>query len=226
MIQRIFRKLKFLYLRTSLGSYEEFLRRQRNIHALDKHVQEEYRERLRPVYEHYVRDVSSPDMAASLELATFLYGLCKANSYTRLLDLGSGFSSYVFRLYARETSGVEVISVDDDAQWLKKTKDFLDAHDLDTRGMMTIEQFVSQNQDGFDCILHDLNFVEERIKYVQRLLPMVRPGGLMVLDDVHKPDYMLGTLEILSFAPGKIYSLSPATLDRYGRYSMAYIRPA
>ncbi len=224
MIRRIFRKLKFLYLRTSMGSYEEFLRQQRNIHSLDRHVQEEYREKLRPVYEHYVRDVSSPDMAASLELATFLYGLCKANQYSRLLDLGSGFSSYVLRLYAKETFGVEVFSVDDDVRWLEKTKGFLEAHSLDTTGLMTMEQFASRDQGGFDFILHDLNFVEKRIKYVQRLLSLVRPGGLIILDDVHKPDYMLGTLEILSLAPGKIYSLSPATLDRYGRYSMAYIR--
>jgi predicted O-methyltransferase YrrM len=155
-----------------------------------------------------------------------LYGLCKANQYNRLLDLGSGFSSYALRLYAKETSGVEVLSVDDDVRWLEKTKDFLAAHSLDTTGLMTLEQFASRDQGGFDCILHDLNFVEERIKYVQRLLPMVRPRGLILLDDVHKPDYMLGALEILSLAPGKVYSLSPATLDRYGRYSMAYVRPA
>jgi len=225
MIQGIYRKLRLLYLRTTVGSYEQFLQRQRNLHALDQHLQGEYREKLRPVYEHYVRDVSSPDMAASLELAAFLYGLCKANQYNRLLDLGSGFSSYVFRLYARETSGVEVISVDDDARWLEKTRDFLVSCNLDTNGMMTMQEFVSNDYGKFDCILHDLNFVEERIKYVQRLLPMAKPGGLMVLDDVHKPEYMLGALEILSPAHGNIYSLIPATLDRYGRYSMAYIRP-
>ncbi len=226
MIQRIFRKLRFLHLRTCMGSYVEFLRLQRNIHAFDKHLQDEYREKLRPVYEHYVRNVSSPDMAASLELATFLYGLCKANQYNRLLDLGSGFSSYVFRLYAKEASGVEVISVDDDPRWLEKTKGFLTSHNLDTKGMMTIGQFVSLDQPGFDCILHDLNFVEERIKYVQQLLPMIRPGGVIVLDDVHKPEYMVGVLEILSRDRGKVYSLAPATLDRYGRYAMAYIHPA
>lgn len=226
MLHRVSRKLRSIYLRTHLRSYDRFLVDNLRFRQTVDHIFERVREALRPAYEQYIREVSSPDMAASLELATFLFVLCKANGYRKVVDLGSGFSSYVFRLYARETSGVEVISVDDDAQWLKRTKDFLVVHGLDTSGMMTIDQFISQNQDGFDCILHDLNFVEERIKYVQRLLPMVRPGGLMVLDDVHKPDYMLGTLEILSLAPGKIYSLSPATLDRYGRYSMAYIRTA
>ena len=224
MLQRIIQKLRLLYLRSSVGSFDKFLGLNPFYSGVDQRVISENREKLRPVYEQYVREVSSPDMAASLELTVFLYTLCAANRYTRLLDLGSGLSSFAFRLYARETPGVTVFSVDDDEKWLMKTRDFLSTHKVGTENMMTLEQFLVRNESGFDCILHDLNFVEVRIKYVERILPMINQSGLIIFDDVHKPDYLIDLLAKLTHDGGQTCSLQPTTRDRFGRFSLAYFR--
>ncbi len=224
MVQRIFQKLRLLYLRSSVGTFNKFLSLNPSYSGTDQRVISENREKLRPVYDQYVREVSSPDMAASLELAVFLYTLCRANRYSRLLDLGSGLSSFVFRLYASETPGVSVFSVDDDEMWLSKTRNFLSQHQVETENVMTLEQLLVQNESGFDCILHDLNFVDVRIKYVERILPMIKRGGVIIFDDVHKPDYLVALLAKLAHDGGQSFSLKPATRDRYGRFSLAYFR--
>lgn len=180
------------------------------------------REELRPAYERYVKDVSRADMAASLELGAALLALCRTHRWKKLLDLGSGFSSYVFRLYARESSGVEVYSVDDDAEWLKRTMSYLAANELSTEHLMHLDDFLSQGNNSFDCILHDLNFVEVRVKYVQHVLERLSPEGLLIFDDVHKTDYRIDLMKQLRSQGGNMYSLKPITLDRFGRFSFAY----
>jgi predicted O-methyltransferase YrrM len=224
MLKRVLKKLGGIYRRTSIQPYEKFRRLQHGVESFNPGNLKEIQDQLRPAYEQYVREISSPDMAASLELASVLFVLCRANGYQRIADLGSGFSSYTFRKYAGETSGVEVFSVDDDENWLIKTKQFLSLHQLDTAHVMTLQQFNSGGHLDFDCILHDLNFVIERIKHVEELLTRVKPGGLIIFDDVHKPHYLTDLLEILSRHKGSIYSLRPATTDRFGRYSLAYLR--
>lgn len=222
MIKRVLRKLRGLYWETSIQEYEKFRRSQPGVESLNsKNLKETY-EKLRPAYEQYVRDVSSPDMAASLELAAWLFVLCRANGYQRIADLGSGFSSYAFRRYAKEAPGVEVFSIDDDETWLIKTKQFLSSHQLDTDHLMTLEQFTAGAPSDFDCILHDLNFVEVRINYVNGLLARLKPGGLLIMDDVHKREYLTAVLERLTKQSGELYDLKPVTLDQFGRYAIVY----
>lgn len=223
MIGRIIAKLKFMYLKLRIHHFDEF--RERHAGFEDgKELVGTVREKLRPAYELYVREVSVPDMAASLEASTLLYRLCQANKYKRLLDLGSGFSSFVFRLYAKETPGVKVISVDDDSQWLLKTRNFLEAQNVPLEGMMMLDAFLSSEESEFDCIFHDLNFVEVRINYVSELLARLKPGGLLILDDVHKREYLMVVLERLTRQSGVLYDLKPMTLDQFGRYAIVFKR--
>jgi hypothetical protein len=73
--------------------------------------------------------------------------------------------------------------------------------------------------------LHDLNFVEVRINYVEAVLDRLAPGGLMIFDDVHKRDYLHALLKLLRKRPGSCYSLQPVTADQFGRYALAYFAP-
>ena len=185
---------------------------------------EQNKEMLRPYYEQYVQKVSRADMATSLELAAFMFTICKLNRYTKVLDLGSGLSSFVFRLYAMENPGVNVFSVDDDAAWLEKTKDFLHQHRLSTENIFTLEKFLKLNETNFDCILHDLNFVEVRINYVDSIMKILKQEGIVIFDDVHKPDYLFALLTKMKKTNVKMYSLKPITIDSYGRFSLAVIK--
>ena len=81
---------------------------------------------LRESYSNYTTNVSSPQMATSIETATFLYNICSLLKPKYILDLGSGYSTYVFARYAFE-SGTKILlwSIDDNSKWLKKTNTFL-----------------------------------------------------------------------------------------------------
>jgi len=223
MISRIFHKFHFSFLKTKVKTFAQF-KKLKPFDQLNSKMIEQNKEMLRPYYEQYIKEVSRADMAASLELAAFIYSICKINRFTKLLDMGSGLSSFVFRLYAKERPNVKVFSVDDDAAWVKKTKDFLSQHQLSTDNIFTLDQFLQSGEEGFDCILHDLNFVEVRIKYIGYIMRITKPHGLVILDDVHKPDYLFALLVNLKNIKAKKYNIKPVTYDGYGRFSLAVVK--
>lgn len=179
---------------------------------------------LKPYYDYYITHVSRADMAMSLELAAFVYALCVKKELKNLLDLGSGFSSFVYRLYASTHSGVQVVSVDDDAQWLEKTRMYLRDQNLSDTGLIALEQFLAEPVSGFDCVLHDLNFVEVRINYLPQVLAATAHAGVLILDDVHKPDYLYQVLKKLKQEPVAVYNLEPVTLDSFNRFALAVLK--
>jgi predicted O-methyltransferase YrrM len=218
MINKIFKKIEFTIHKNSIHSFEEFIEEKFNNYS--KINLQENKIKLESYYNEYINNVSSPDMAISLELATFLYTYCKINKCKKIVDLGSGFSSFVLRLYASDSEKVEVYSVDDDEQWLKKTETFLNAHKLNTDKIFTLNQFKSLNESNFDLILLDLNFTNIRIQYIEYVLSLIGENGILILDDVHKKDYLSEVLSKLKNTNLKLYDLKPITLDIYGRFSL------
>ncbi len=223
MKERVIRKIKSLSLRSRVLSFNKF-KAIGHLSQINLQTFEHYKTAIKPYYERYIKEVSRADMATSLELATFMYMICNINQYTRLLDMGSGLSSFVFRFYAKEHPGVKIYSVDDDAAWLAKTRDYLVRHDLNTENMLTLEDFMELPDMQFDCILHDLNFVEVRINYVEQILKRLESQGLIIFDDVHKPDYLYALLTKLNDNQVKAYDLKSITLDTYGRFALAAVK--
>lgn len=223
MLNRVIQKIKFLSLRVGVGSFDQ-LKKIGPFDQLNSDAIRQNKEKLKPYYEQYVKEVSRADMAASLELAAFMYTVCQINQYTKLLDMGSGLSSFVFRLYAKENPEATVYSVDDNAAWLEKTKDYLRQHQLAIDNIFTLDKFLKSKEEGFDCVLHDLNFVEVRINYIEHLMRVTKQHGLIILDDVHKPDYLLSILMKMQKLNVKMYDLKPMTFDSYGRYSLAVMK--
>ncbi len=223
MIGRFIRKLKFISLQFSVRTFAQF-QNIKPFDQLDLKVIEQNKEMLRPYYQQYVRNISSAEMATSLELASFMFSICKINQFVKLLDMGSGLSSFIFRLYAKETPGVKVYSIDDDAAWLEKTKCYLIQHDLNTDNMFTLQQFIDLEESGFDCLLHDMNFVEIRIQYVDLILQATKQNGLIIMDDVHKPDYRYALLKKLKGKTFEKFTLKDVTLDSFGRFAFAVLK--
>jgi predicted O-methyltransferase YrrM len=172
---------------------------------------------LRRAYARYVTEVSHPQHAVSIQLAFYLWELLEARRPRRAADLGSGFSSYVLRLYAkRRDPEVEVFSVDDDAGWLERTRGFLETEGLSTERLMLWEDF---SAGELDLVLHDLGTMPTRAATLADAISRVRPGGAIVLDDVHMPGYRTRVEQELARLGVRHASAEDETLDMLGRYS-------
>ena len=179
------------------------------------------RDALRPHYDDYTSAVSPAWMAVSLELAVFLTALCTLLKPRRIADLGSGYSSFVFRRYQQACEPApEVWSVDRDPVWLQATRRFLERHELGTDHLMTWDAFAARRPRNFDLILHDLGSLRVRSETLRDVLALAAPGGAVVLDDLHGRRYRRHVLRVLSEQSLEHHRLEAVTRDRYGRYAM------
>jgi trans-aconitate methyltransferase len=172
---------------------------------------------IRFAYHRYVTKVSHPVHAISLQLAYRLWELLATVQPRTSADFGSGFSSYVIRLYAdRCDDAMQVWSVDDDPRWLSKTRQFLIAEELSTHGLVLWDEF----QDAeLEFALHDLGSMETREATLPRVLSMIGRNGAIVLDDVHFAYYRRHVENTLKSHGFDYTSLEPSTMDMLGRFS-------
>lgn len=175
---------------------------------------------LEPAYSDYVDTVSDPSWALSLETAAYLGFVCDVLRPTRLLDTGSGFSSFVFRRYANDAhhTRVDVVSVDDDPAWLARTAAFLRRHRLPTDRLVTWPSELV-GTGCYDLVCHDLASGALRDSSMGPVLRCVaRPRGVVVIDDahVHGPH----ARREARTAGLTLFSLRDRTLDRFGRFAL------
>lgn len=180
------------------------------------------RELLIPSYVDYCQRVNSRGMALSIETGTFLYWACRDRDVRSAADLGSGWSSYVLRLYAAESGHTEVISVDDDAAWLERTAEFLHHHDMPADGLMTWEEFLAA-PTSHDLICHDLAGGELRESAMAIAATRVRKGGVIVFDDAQHDSHRAKMLETIADFGMSSIDAHDLTLDMIGRYAMAAV---
>lgn len=177
-------------------------------------------------YQEYVESVSGPVWAVSPQTAALLHALCTLLMPKRVLDLGSGFSSFVLRRHARDIAGsCTVHSVDDDAQWLDQTRAFLSAHELPAGDIFLWTEFQKQAAARYDLVLHDMGRMNTRLETLPRVLALVATEGLVVLDDMHKPEYGPDATQRCRDAGFEVCNLRAATLDSFGRYAGLGFRP-
>jgi predicted O-methyltransferase YrrM len=189
-------------------------------------VAAECRRELEPSYAEYVRDVSSPVFAASLELAATLLALCRLLEPRSVLDMGSGYSSYVFLRYVQSAGGgVRVESVDDKAAWLKKTRAYVASHGLPVDGIGLWDDLLARRPEPFDLVSHDMALMDRRAGYLPDALRLTRPGGFLVLDDVHKLRYRRVVRRFVSAHGIRAYDLRNVTHDHYRRHAFLLAVP-
>ena len=175
---------------------------------------------IRAEHEYYIRNISTPQMAMSCEAALDLFGLMDDHRPRALVDFGSGFSSFVLRWYAREIDPRALVcSVDDDVQWLGKTRDFLRYEGLNLDLMFTLDEFLSSNyRDGFDLVFYDLGNLGTRISNLPVALDALAFRGTIVFDDMHKPTLAQAVREELRERNWSLISRKKETLDKFGRF--------
>jgi len=203
-----------------------------NAHAVEAHSQrllqkatffnKQEQARLFKIYRTYVSTISLEDHAVSWEAARYLFQAIQEAKPKRILDLGSGYSSLIFRTYqAKFAPEITVVSVDDDAEWLEKTKTFLQANDISTKHCITWETFSSAYADQFyDFILYDMGNMYTRAENLTKIVDVMEPTGCLIIDDVHFSFYAMVVFEVIGNYRLRLQSLKQETLDKYGRYAV------
>lgn len=162
----------------------------------------------------YIQHYSAPLISLSLERAAFFYFFCQLTRPENILDLGSGFSTYVFKCYLKNAKIGQIVSVDDSPFWLQETERFLKSHALDGKGLTTWEQFEAAPTQSFDLIFLDISDFEFRLHILPALLQQVAKGALLLIDDFHVPAYRKAILEACQAQQLLCFSLRKVTRTR------------
>jgi predicted O-methyltransferase YrrM len=180
---------------------------------------------LRAIYDRYVTHVSHWEWAISWPSVRVLDALCEAVRPGKMLDLGSGFSTYVLCNWARR-SGVdcEVVSVDTSDEWLEKTRAFLTAEGLQAR-LIPARAIDSLPTASFDLAFDDLGRTEDRASVISTVVRVVAPGGVVLLDDMNARGYRSDVRSTLAAAHWDLYSARSHTIDAKGRFAMLTAAP-
>jgi predicted O-methyltransferase YrrM len=173
--------------------------------------------KLDQAYTEYTGRVSTPDMAISLEASAFLWVLCEHLQPISILDLGSGFSSFVFRSYAA-TGPAKVRTIDNDPLWLERTNEFLSAHRLPIEDMAIWNDVAFKSADPFELIFYDLGGMSMRGRELPILLQQVGQKTVLVLDDMHKEGYAETVDHEVRAGGWRYFDALPYTMDQYGRF--------
>jgi predicted O-methyltransferase YrrM len=177
---------------------------------------------MKAAFREYTGGVSFEGMPFSLESACLLWSLCEVTSPKRILDMGSGFSSYVYRRYqASARMKPEVWSVDESEEWLEKTREYLVSHELSDDNLFYLGDFQALEPGGFDLISLDLGPLEERPDIFEKLVALLNPEGLILLDDMHGAEYRIEIARRLKAHDLVVgYSVRWLTLDKFLRYCL------
>ncbi len=209
--------------RTMLQDYVALTKVKREVPWLADVVREigPCRRQLRGRYEQYTNFVSNPGNALSLKSSAFLFALCRKLRPARVLDLGSGFTSYVTRTYQSESSSpVSIVSVDDSQEWLERTGDYLDRVGLSTEGLINLSDFEKSGLGAFDVTLYDLGSMETRLRWLPHALSCVQPdSGIAIIDDCHFGDFLAEAESQVRDLGGRTHDISRLTRDQFDRVS-------
>jgi len=172
-------------------------------------------------YAEYVSTVSTPIWALSHQTAALCHALCCRLAPAKVLDLGTGFSSYVLRTYARAADRpCSVYSVDDNQDWLDKTREFLRGKDLSLENLYLWRDYRRMTNQKFDLIVHDLGGkLKVRVEALNEILGHCAPSGIVVLDDLHKWDYEQIALTACDAQGFRLIYMDAETTDQFGRFA-------
>jgi predicted O-methyltransferase YrrM len=173
-----------------------------------------------PYYKNYVTTTSSEIMAMSFELAIFVLALCEITKPKKILDLGSGFSSFCFRYWIKKYSpDSKVLSVDDAAEWLDKTREFLLRNNIHGDQLITWDELLQDEYGKFDLVFYDFGSFPVRKDSLNKVLDFASQSSMVILDDMHSAEYGLHVKKTIKERNLDSFSLRRYTNDKFTRYA-------
>lgn len=98
----------------------------------------------------------------------------------------------------------------------------LEQKQLGIGGLQTWEQHLRSDKPRFDVVLQDMSDLKTRLAMLPDVLGACRPGGLVVIDDMHVPAYGRAVLAELARTGTKHFSLRSFT-KKWLRYAYLVI---
>lgn len=194
-----------------------------------EHIEQKMQEFSRiisPYYKNYVTTTSSEIMAMSFELAIFTLALCEITKPKKILDLGSGFSSFCFRYWIKNYSpDSEVMSVDDEPEWLDKTREYLLRHNLPSNQLITWDELIGGDYGKFDLVFYDFGTFPVRKNSLSKVIDFASRPSILILDDMHSAEYGLYVKKTLKDRKLESFSIRRYTNDKFTRYAFLAIIP-
>jgi predicted O-methyltransferase YrrM len=182
-------------------------------------------EKLGSAHCEYLAAYSSPLISLSLNRAAFLFFIAQNLRAEKVLDLGSGFSSYVLRKCAAEANRGVVTSVDDSVEWLSVTKSFLQGHGLPTENLIDLKSF--RAADGsfhcpdFDLCIIDIGDFDLRKTLLPKLIEKtIANESILLLDDFHVRNYRQFIIDLCSDKSVQLFSLRKMTRRRLSHMAL------
>jgi predicted O-methyltransferase YrrM len=169
---------------------------------------------------HLARVCRRDQTAISLAAARSLWGLLTTWAPRAVLELGSGFSSSVIRLWQQGQGPrrpVTVYTTDDNWRWLGETLYELEQEHLDTSHVLHQDVFARIVPRQFDVLFLDLADTGTRLALAPTLPRWLKSQGLLILDDWHMEHYREPMTAAL-VDHGLTVTPIPASEDEYGRY--------
>lgn len=188
-------------------------------------VLEPYRQALIPDYVDYCKTVSPRSMTIAIETATYVWFLARQLAAVNVIDLGSGFTSYLLRCYARNTATpVTVTSVDDSGEWLGKTRGFIESKGLTADGTVTWADWLDTD-DRYDLAVYDFASGDLRNEGMWVIAERLALGGVVVFDDAQHDGHRAEMHAVAAKHHFELVDVHDVTVDMIGRYALAAVAP-
>lgn len=169
-------------------------------------------------HKYYVDNISK--MAASLQCCMYLLSLYDSIKPDRILDLGSGISSYCLRLFKKINNlDTDIWSIDLDKGWLEKSRLYCEVPELDIEHFQTWDEF-KDHTEPFDLIFVDIDMSPQRKLYFEPVFNQFsKAGTIVMLDDMHKSIIGRPFDKLMKTRTDQEIDIKAQTMDEYGRYS-------
>ncbi len=161
-------------------------------------------------YKEYCDTISKYGHPMSIQSIIWLVDYINNNGFKKVADFGSGFSSYAIRKYCK----VENHSFDTDANWLKKTEDYLASKKLTTDHLYVHSD--EKIAKDYDLVVWDLGNQSFRKNEFIRLIDIFK-DSTCIIDDCHDPSY-IEMCRNLRDGDGWILTEVTEVKDEFGRY--------
>jgi predicted O-methyltransferase YrrM len=157
--------------------------------------------------------------AIGVPTAVWLWTWIKTFRPRSILELGTGFSTYVIReCLAHYDIPCSVYSVDLTSRWNKVTWAECERLGLSADIFMHYAAFKQKKREPFDLVFLDVEDTKTRLKMVNEVVGWVAENGTLVLDDYHMEHYGPRIKVLLETHGFFVTPHQSTTTDEFGRY--------